>query len=281
MKRRLLAGPATLDPAHFQKSTELDPQAIRNLILETRGPDAGFQRFGQALLDVLQIPPIDQVWKKAREKYGTRLHTYFAVEHELLRDLPWELLSDALQPLFPAAPCVRSHTLQLTIRKDPSPWPVRVFVIVAADPSDEGIQAEREVWNIRQALRCAEHSFDLEIFDVTAHPVFTLNALQAAMTQWWPRGPHILHFIGHSVADPAPMLKLYNKRVKQYFDWTLAQIGVFLSNLPDLRLVYLNACRSNVNSGEASAGSFSLGGCPRNHQSDFSASSCRTAPCRG
>ena len=26
---------------------------------------------------------------------------------------------------------------------------------------------------------------------------------------------------------------------------------------------------------------FLLGGCPRNHQSDFSASSCRTAPCRG
>jgi hypothetical protein len=114
---------------------------------------------------------------------------------------------DGLLPIVTATPLIR-----VPVRHPPSDafkpvWPVRVFVINGSDPDDTGIQAEQEIWNIRQALRKAEHSFDLEVYDVAAADAnFAPDMLVDAMKQRWPRGPHIVHFIGHSIAGLKPAL---------------------------------------------------------------------------
>jgi hypothetical protein len=221
-----------------------------------RGTNAELVASGAAMFTALRPGKVGPKWKKLQQRCEADLCTYLSVEPPDLAKLPWELITDGLLPVVVAAPIIRTsdcipppddlNPVRIPPSDDFKPvWPVRVFIVNAGDPNDHDIQAEQEIWAIRQALRKAEHSFDLEVYDVaTAGPTFTLNTLIDAIKQRWPRGPHILHFIGHSVAEPEPALRYYVPSLDLYREWGLAMIAAATKQLPDLRVVFVNSCRS-------------------------------------
>jgi hypothetical protein len=210
-----------------------------------RGTNDELVASGVAMFAALRPGTVGPEWKKLQQQCKADLCTYLCVEPPDLAKLPWELITDRLLPLAAVAPIIRTSDCVPPSDGQKPVWPVRIFVINASDPNDDDIKADQEIWAIRQALRKVEHSFDLEVCDVaTAGPGFSLNTLIDAMKQRWPRGPHILHFIGHSVAEPAPALRYYDPSANAYGEWGLAMIAAAASQLPDLRLVFVNACRS-------------------------------------
>jgi hypothetical protein len=250
-----IGAPLPIDAALFAPGGALDPAAIRDLFTANHdSPD--FPARGRDLMAAIGAGPVwSQLRSQTRQQSGGELKTYLHVEHPLLRDLPWELLTHGLNPLFSSSPCIRVQGWPLLpVPSDPI-WPIRVFVIDGTMPSDRSIGADTELWGIRKGLRIAEHSFDLEILRTGIDPDFKVVQLEDLMTRKedgvkrWPDGPHILHFIGHSVAGAAPALKLFvpdkGGGPGDYIDWTRAQIAILMGRLPALRLVYLNACRSN------------------------------------
>jgi hypothetical protein len=207
--------------------------------------DAKLVTSGRTLLGMLSPGEVGSEWQTLREQYRGDLCTYLCVQPSDLAKLPWELLTDGLLPFAVAGPIIQTPNCLPPSDYFKPVWPVRVFVINASDPDDTGIKAEQEIWNIRQALRKAEHSFDLEVYDVAAaDATFNPGMLVDAIKQRWPTGPHIIHFIGHSVAEPKPALQYYVSAAQEYRDWSLAMIANAMNQLPDLRLVYVNACRS-------------------------------------
>src|ERR1017187_2297475 len=226
----------------------LNPNEIQTLA--TAGRQSSYPVIGQKLFAALDQGAVGKQWGILRTQWAADLKTYLCVQNSALASLPWETLTDQVVPLVTEAPLLRC--LQFPLPADPGAapaWPLRIFVLNAAMPTDDGIAAGEEVWKIREALREAEHSVDLEVYETAGQPGFNVNKLAEAL-KVWPRGPHILHVIGHSVAGNDPALKLYVPPAAgpaeqgAYIDWTLAQIAVLMGNLPDLRLVYVNACRS-------------------------------------
>jgi hypothetical protein len=240
-----------IDAAQFAQNKPLDPAAIRGLFTANHeSPD--FPARGRDLLAELGAGP---AWWEVFQQTG-ELRSYLCVEHPLLRELPWELLTYNVNPLFSSSPWTRVQGWPLTHAPSNPVWPIRVFVIDGTDPEDKALTADSEIWGIRCALRAAEHSFDLEVLRTGIDPNFDVARLEDLMTRMedgvrkWPGGPHILHFIGHSVAGAAPALRLFvpdqanppgTNKV-----WTRTQIAHLMPRLSELRLVYLNACRSNV-----------------------------------
>jgi hypothetical protein len=240
-------GPEAIQAAQFDRGATLDPDAIRSLLAQNVN-SGDFSRKGRALLGALGA---GGKWLEQRRLANGDLRTYLRIEHPMLKDLPWELLTHDLTSLFSSSSCLRT-TEQLPPQDDSEPvWPIRLFVINAADPSVAGLEAAGEVWKIRGAVHAAEHSFDLEVLNTAADAPLDIDRLEHALTRMengvskWPGGPHILHFIGHSVADPDPILQLFTpEHGGTYIDWTRVQIAALMERLPSLRLVYLNACRS-------------------------------------
>lgn len=243
----LVAGPLPIDPASFAAGAALDPMAVRRVFIA--GNDSPqFAKFGRELMAALGIA--DSLWASIRA-IKDDLRVYLRIEHPALSQFPWEVLTHQVYPLFTKSACLRVKHWPLPATAANPVWPIRVFVINAVDPEDTELGAEEEVWKIRKALRAADHSIDLEILNTGNDRNFTAGNLKNLLTKvekgvsTWPGGPHILHFIGHGVADPEPMLKLYVPSADGYVPFSRAQIAQLMDSLPELRLVYLNACRSN------------------------------------
>src|ERR1700722_12038646 len=246
-----ICDPLQIDAAQFGENKPIDPTAIRDLFTANYdSPD--FPARGRDLLAELGVGP---TWWKIFQQSPGELRSYLCVEHPLLRELPWELLTYNVNPLISTSPWMRAQAWPLSQAASNPAWPIRVFLIDGSDPKDTAISAENEIWGIRSALRSAEHSFDLEVLRTGIDPNFDVGRLEDLMTRMengvrkWPGGPHILHFIGHSVAGAAPALRLFvpdpGGGPGTYKEWTRAQIAYLTPRLSELRLVYLNACRSN------------------------------------
>jgi hypothetical protein len=183
-------------------------------------------------------------WRNLRNDQRDKLRTYICTG--AFDDLPWEAMTDGVASLLTEAPLMRCP-VPIPPRDLVEPtWPIRIFVVNARNPGTDDISADEEVWHIRRALRSAEHSFDLEVYDVVNNPGFAPNHLMEAMRKW-PGGPHVLHFIGHSSNGPDPALRycVCDEERVTYGAWTRGQIAGMLTELPELRLVYVNACRSH------------------------------------
>jgi hypothetical protein len=247
-----LGAPIAFDAAKFSQGGPLDPATIRALL--TANQDS--PEFPTSGLQLLAALGIGKAWWDLQQQYGKQLRTYLRVEAPSLIDIPWELLTHDLNPLFSTAPCmrVRAWPLDKPAVNDPI-WPLRVFVIDGSDPQDQdedNIAAEKELWSIRNALRNAEHSFDLEILRTGIDPNFEVRRLEDLMIrkeidgkQVWPGGPHILHFIGHSIPGELKLFVPDPAGGGSYRSWTRFQIAQLIKKLPSLQLVYLNACRTN------------------------------------
>ncbi|MGA2535952.1 MAG: CHAT domain-containing protein [Terracidiphilus sp.] len=243
----LVAGPLPIDPALFAAGAALDPATVRGVF--TAGKDSPqFAKFGRELMAALGIA--DSLWASIRA-IKDDLRVYLRIEHPALSQFPWEVLTHQVYPLFIKSACLHVKHWPLPATAVNPVWPIRVFVINAVDPADTDLGAEEEVWKIRRALRAADHSIDLEILNTGNDQNFTAGNLKNLLTKvekgvsTWPGGPHILHFIGHGVVDPEPMLKLYVQSIDAYVPFSRFQIAELMNSLPELRLVYLNACRSN------------------------------------
>jgi len=243
-----IAGPEPLPPL-LAPAGPLDPAAIRTL-LETERSSPTYPQIGQILFAAVNRGAVGQRWQELRQQCPD-LTTYLWVEHPDLARLPWETVAENVSLLAIEGPLLRwKQALGKEDNSPPLAWPLRVFILNGANPADLGIGAEQEIWRIRKALREAEHSVDLEVLEVASDPAFDLNKLARAL-KVWENGPHILHIIGHSAAGDDPAIKLFvpaasSNQQGRYLDWTLTHIALQVRNMPDLRLVYLNACRTNV-----------------------------------
>jgi hypothetical protein len=209
--------------------------------------DPAFVSDGQALFATISKGKVGQEWQRLIGIHGSALRTSICVPPGgSAAHVPWELLTSGMTPLVLERPFIRTNTCALPDDHFKPVWPVRVLVINATNPNDNDLKAEEEIWKIREALRPAHHSFDLEVYDTASDREVTTAGILAAMGRW-PDGPHILHFIGHSVPS---QLKLYFASTNTYLPWSLAAIAAAALRFPQLRLVYINACRSNVTNGD-------------------------------
>jgi hypothetical protein len=167
-----------IDAAQFAQNKPLDPAAIRGLFTANHeSPD--FPARGRDLLAELGAGP---AWWEVFQQTG-ELRSYLCVEHPLLRELPWELLTYNVNPLFSSSPWTRVQGWPLTHAPSNPVWPIRVFVIDGTDPEDKALTADSEIWGIRCALRAAEHSFDLEVLRTGIDPNFDVARLEDLMTR--------------------------------------------------------------------------------------------------
>ncbi len=191
------------------------------------------------------LPPNDP-----RRAVEPDFRLYLDIENEDLRALPWELMYDPAKSrnwfLDPGVLLMRVRAPQLKPNPSAFQWPVRLLLLVGADPRDAGVAAGPEVARIRRELRPFEHLFDLEVIQISDLPAFDQVGMEQRIVDF---DPHIVHFIGHSAAATATdeaRLLFYHRTLKRYVAWTTASIGTFLRRLDSLRLVYLNACRSQA-----------------------------------
>ncbi|MEY9524079.1 hypothetical protein ABIF70_005220 [Bradyrhizobium japonicum] len=197
---------------------------------------------GRALFVNMSKGKVGEEWRRLAQQHGTALRTSVWLSAPGTDHIPCELAIAGMELLVLKGPFTRTNLCPTPEDEFNPVWPVRILVVNAADPKDTAIRAEEEIWKIREALRAAYHSFDLEVYDTASDPKATPAGILAAMKRW-PGGPHILHFIGHSVPSE---LKLYFASGDQYSTWSLMMIAAAVSQFPQLRLVYVNACRSNV-----------------------------------
>jgi len=98
-----LCDPHPIDATLFQAGAALDPRSMAGLFAANLESPEFFAR-GVQLLDALGMGAIlfDFLTQNAND-----VRVYVRVEHPLLRDISWELLSQGVNPLFSIAPWTR------------------------------------------------------------------------------------------------------------------------------------------------------------------------------
>jgi CHAT domain-containing protein len=178
-------------------------------------------------------------------------------------ELPWELLQQNGRLLSVLVPLYR-----VRLQRDPlalpafgsheaSSWPLRVLVVLAivvpepeSGDDHEEPPAAQELQQLCDAMHRREAEVDLRICEQP-----TRKELVAEIAEF---KPHVLHFIGHGGREPGaggrPYLRLSVDDSNQE-PWYSNQILNDLAYDPNpaerLRLVVLNACRSDDRSVEA------------------------------
>lgn len=157
-----------------------------------------------------------------------------------IRDLPWELLQIDGLPWFSRDAVCRGHALGApAVEASSQPWPVRMLIVTGT--ADTAIEIPEELDRIQDALLACDADVDLEIL---RQP--TLAQLRKRLDDL---KPHVFHFMGHGRVEES------NGAFETYLAldtaggverWTFDNIAFDLRAVPDLRLAYVNACRTGT-----------------------------------
>jgi hypothetical protein len=251
---------ATAVPADlFVADGPLDPLTIGPKVIEDSTPASELVDMGTLIADSL-LATTGPAGKKWREIYKTTqdeyeqwqllspekralkpaplLRTYLSVTKELV-SLPWEALCIDGQPVFflPYSALVRLLTKKLLKVQQEEMWPIHLLILVGADQADAGIlKVREEIYALERVLRDSSYSFLVKVCYADKAAKNGLNSLKREIEN---HPPDILHFIGHATDNP-PGLMINDD------PWSHAAIETWMKTVPPIRLVYLNACRTQV-----------------------------------
>jgi len=236
--------------ADLAPGAKLDPSRLQEFFLDRKGVAVEFETIGTDLFAAVFNGDVATVWNAAAKE---DLRVYLAVEDDELSRLPWELMVDeqSLPVFLRSEPrFLRCSRHELPAQGEAARWPVRVLVVVGCTGEQaEELGVDQELMAIRTCLRAVDHSFDLELLDARREDC-NPSSIRGRIERF---GPHILHFIGHATADAkgGAALSLWDRSAASWVSWPARQITLSLSNLKhDLRLAYLNACRTHVQAKE-------------------------------
>ena len=228
----------------------LSPDKVQGHFATEKGESDQFALDGRSLFDSIFAGDLAAKWSAAAQlaANGEDVRVFLQVEDAALARLPWELMTDDEGPLFlrPSPLVIRWRDPSVAIADKPDPWPIRVLVVVGCNEKQAvPIGVDQELRAIRRTLHCVDHSFDLEVLDARFKRC-NRDTVLAAITNF---DPHVLHFIGHATSDETnAALKLWDKDAAggTTEDWLASELKVVLQQKKKrgLRLVYLNACRT-------------------------------------
>ena len=176
--------------------------------------------------------------KASTAKPAPLLRTYLSVTKELA-SLPWEALTLDDQPVFfqPYSSLARISAKRLLALQDEEMWPIHITVVVGADQGVVKIlKIREEIYALERSIRETSHAFIVKVFyaDKAAR-----NGLQLLKEEIEKNPPDILHFVGHATDNP-PGLMINDHA------WSYTSIETWIKTVDPIRLVYLNACRTQV-----------------------------------
>ena len=204
-------------------------EAVRAFITENEESN-DFASIGEYLGGLLLRDEVGERWTELREQNAEGLLTLLDIDPPHLRLIPWELMSRDQGRLFLDETAVFARADKLRADEAQELVPLRVLVVEGR--RDDGIGTATEMRGIKSALPDFRGRIDAE---------FLCEPTRDELTSAFRRvRPHILHFMGHGVRDPA------TKQVAlQVGEWSLTRQYIMDSFLsPSPRLVVLNACRS-------------------------------------
>ncbi|HEX8279852.1 MAG TPA: CHAT domain-containing protein, partial [Chthoniobacterales bacterium] len=159
-----------------------------------------------------------------------------------LADLPWEYLYQSERREFLAlskeTPVVRYLDLADKVKPLTVTPPLRVLVMLSSPSDLDCLDVEKEWQKLKEAVRHLEEQKRLIVERLERA---TLSELQSRLRKG---SYHIFHFVGHGSFDPVTEESVLafedengRKRLVSGPD-----LGIYLRDEPDLRLVLLNAC---------------------------------------
>jgi hypothetical protein len=230
------AAPAALPKGAVAKAVQI--------FLRDNEEEPEFVPIGEFLGSLLLPGKVGERWDELRHAHSQQgLRTVLEVEPDELRPIPWELIRRNRLRLFidQEAPWLRAHGLQPDESQELVP--LRLLVVEGERDSDLCTATERdgklgtaaELRGIKAALPAFKGRIDA-FFLREPTPAQLEDAVKTIR-------PHIFHFLGHGMPDPAtgePGL-----RIRGWPATLTAQyVGESLKPMP--RLAVLNACRSGV-----------------------------------
>lgn len=191
-----------------------------------------FESIGKFLASLLLPPEISARWRSLRDAHPVGFRTLLEIEPANLRLIPWELMALDERRLFIDPTCVfaRADNLQPGTTQEEL-LPLRLLVVEGT--RDEEIKTLAEIRGIKSALPDFHGRVDAEFL---CEP--TKQELKDAFTRV---RPHIFHFVGHGMNDPAT-----GQASLQMPGWLLRREDFINLIRPMPRVVVLNACRSGV-----------------------------------
>jgi hypothetical protein len=228
----------------------LSPDKVQGHFTSETGESDQFALDGRSLFDSMFAGDLTVKWSAATQLAANdeEVRVFLQVEDAELARLPWELMTDDDGPLFlrPNPLVIRWRNPSVNVSDKSTPWPIRVLVVVGCSEKQAvAIGVDQELRAIRRTLHCVDHSFDLEVLDARFKRCNRTEVMKA-ITKF---DPHVLHFIGHATSDVKnAALKLWDKDARggTTEDWPAGELKVTLQQQKkrSLRLVYLNACRT-------------------------------------
>ncbi len=219
---------------------------------EKPSPKALARQMGQQLHTALFRDGVAELYQKCRatllsdKNTGLRLRLKFQLkdtEAGYLAALPWEWLCDPasceLLATDPCTPVVRDIAVPRPQGTLEVAGPLRVLVVASAS-SDMGLDLEQEIERMAAALKPLEESGKVKLVRLaTADP----NALREALKD---DKIHVLHFMGHGGYDPESGngAVIFAQEGAGKDQVSGEPFATYLKELPSLRLVVLNACKT-------------------------------------
>jgi hypothetical protein len=237
----------------------LAPQHVQDFFIKERGEEDRFRMDGLALFGAMFSKTLAAEWDMLMQRAAQDkdVRVYLAIEDSELATLPWELMTDDAGPLFLRPnPIVLRWSSPLSKSKKPlsDPWPIKILVVVGCQEAQASeIGVDKELAAIRQCLRAVDHSFDIELLDAR-YTRCNRGEFRARLDTF---NPHILHFIGHATSDrKSAALKLWDREEAIWDSWPADELLIALQHKKrELRVVYLNACRTQAKGQQVTAAS--------------------------
>ena len=219
---------------------------------EKPSPKALARQRGQQLYTALFRDEVAELYQNCRAMLlretgtGLRLRLKFQLndtEAGYLAALPWEWLCDPTSNEFlatdPCTPVVRDIAVPRPQGTLEVAGPLRILVVASAS-SNMGLDLEKEIERVAEALKPLEESGEVEMVRLaTADP----NALRDALKDG---EIHVLHFMGHGGYDTetgnGAVIFVQEGTGKDQVSGE--PFAAYLKELPHLRLVVLNACKT-------------------------------------
>ncbi|MBK8903648.1 MAG: CHAT domain-containing protein [Anaerolineaceae bacterium] len=215
---------------------------------------------GAILFDTIFSGPVGQLffesWGEVNNKgQGLRIKLHIdPIASPQLAALPWEYLCNNRRrryfSLNRRTPIVRYLDVPAPTSKPLISLPLRILVAIAAPEGWPELDLGKERMAIEQAWGSQPNV--VVHFVTPATPV----ALHQLLHQW---EPHVLHFMGHGHFDSQSGVGtvLFENENGGSQALTGEQLGNLLANSPTVRLAFLNACETAVQSRQGSLDPFS------------------------
>lgn len=187
-------------------------------------------------------------WLESQTEAGLRVEIKLDTQDPRVTPLaryPWELLHPSPEIGFlclsRTTPIVRYLEVLRASHQRPLPTPFRILLVTARPHGTVPLDADREAALLRAA--CPEETVELERLDHA-----TVRSLRRTLQKGTDEGipHHAIHFIGHGrfLETPQEGSLLFEDDAGAQAWVTGQRLAMQLRDLPELRFVFLNACRS-------------------------------------